>query len=80
MDNENNTRNQFLQEISFRENATEAAILDKVIGNVRLLKDMTIEELKKINTAIQNRQSILERKRDSLKNDIAIEKFKAKNN
>lgn len=78
MYNENNTRNHFLQEISFRENTTEAAILDKVIGNVRLLKDMSIQELKKVNTAIQNRQSILERKRDSLKNDIAIEKFKAK--
>lgn len=77
MVNENNTRNQFLQEISFKENTTEAAILDKVIENVRLLKDMSIEELKKVNTAIKNRQSILERKRDSLKNDIAIEKFKA---
>lgn len=78
--NENNKRNNFQQEISLRENTVESAMLDKVIQNVYLLKDMSIEELKKVNTAIQNRQSILERKRDSLKNDIAIEKFKNKNN
>lgn len=78
MYNENNTRNNFLQEISFRENTTESALLDKVIENVQLLKDMSIEELKKVNIAIKNRQSILERKRDTLKNDIAIEKLKMK--
>lgn len=78
--NENNKRNNFQQEISLRENTDGSAMLDKVIQNVYLLKDMSIEELKKVNTAIQNRQSILERKRDSLKNDIAIEKFKNKNN
>ena len=78
MDYENNKRVSFIEEISFKENATESAILDKVIENVYLLKDMSIEELKKVNTAIKNRQSRLERKRDSLKNDIAIEKFKAK--
>ena len=72
----NNSRNNFLQEISFRENEDESAILDKVIENIHLLKDMSIEELKKVNIAIQNRQRMLERKRDALKNDIAIEKFK----
>lgn len=78
MYNENNKRNNFLQEISFRENTTESALLDKVIENVQLLKDMSIEEIKKVNIAIKNRQSLLERKRDTLKNDIAIEKFKMK--
>lgn len=78
MGNENNKRNNFLQEISFREDTTESVMLDKVIENVHLLKKMSIEELKKVNNAIKNKQSILERKRDSLKNDIAIEKFKAK--
>lgn len=78
MDNENNKRNNFLQDISFRENTNEAVLLDKVIDNVHLLKEMSIDELKKVNTAIKNRQRILERKRDSLKNDIAIEKFRAK--
>lgn len=75
MDNENNKRNSFLQEISFREDTRERAMLNKVIENVHLLKEMSIDELKKLNTAIKNRQSILERKRDSLKNDIAIEKL-----
>lgn len=75
MDNENNKRNSFLQEISFREDTRESAMLNKVIENVHLLKEMSIDELKKLNTAIKNRQSILERKRDSLKNDIAIEKL-----
>lgn len=78
MGNENNKRNNFLQEISFREDTTESAMLDKVIENVHLLKELSIEELKKVNNAIKNKQSILERKRDSLKNDIGIEKFKAK--
>lgn len=78
MENKNNKRNNFLQEISFREDTTESVMLDKVIENVHLLKKMSIEELKKVNNAIKNKQSILERKRDSLKNDIAIEKFKAK--
>ena len=76
MDNENNKRNSFLQEISFREDTRESAMLNKVIENVHLLKEMSIDELKKLNTAIKNRQSILERKRDSLKNDIAIEKLR----
>lgn len=76
MDNENNKRNSFLQEISFREDTRESAMLNKVIENVHLLKEMSIDELKKVNTAIKNRQSILERKRDSLKNDIAIEKLR----
>lgn len=78
MENKNNKRNNFLQEISFREDTTESVMLDKVIENVHLIKKMSIEELKKVNNAIKNKQSILERKRDSLKNDIAIEKFKAK--
>lgn len=78
MDNENNKRNNFLQEISFRENKTEAVLLDKVIENVHLLKEMSIDDLKKVNTAIKNRQSILERKRDSLKNDIVIERLNRK--
>ena len=72
----NNSRNNFLQEISFRENEYESVILDKVIENIHLLKDMSIEELKKVNIAIQNRQRMLERKRDSLKKYIAIEKIK----
>lgn len=78
MDYENNKRDSFLGEISFRENTTESALLDEVIKKENLLEDMSIEELKKINIAIKNRQRILERKRDTLKNDIAIEKFKAK--
>ena len=78
MDNENDKRNSFVQEISFRENSVESAMLNKVIENVHLLKEMSIEELKKVNIAIKNKQSILDRKIDSLKNDIAIEKFKAK--
>jgi len=78
MRNEKNKRDSFLQEISFRENTNESVMLDKVIENLRLLKDMSIEELKKVNIAIKNKQSVLERKRDSLKNDIEIEKYKAK--
>lgn len=78
MRNEKNKRDSFLQEISFRENTNESAMLDKVVENVHLLKDMSVEELKKVNIAIKNKQSVLERKRDSLKNDIAIEKYKGK--
>lgn len=73
-------RDNFLREISFRENETEANILDRVMKNQNLLKDMSIEQLKKVNVAIKNRQSILKRKREALKNEIAIEKFKRKRN
>lgn len=70
----NDKRNNFLKSISLQEDRNEGALLNKVIGNMYILKNMTLEDLKKLNVEIKNKQEKLEKKKEILKTNILIRK------
>lgn len=71
-------KNEFLKEISVKEDKEEIGLIEKVEKNINLLNNMSLEELNQLNEVLNHQQSILDNKVKQLKNEIAITQFKLK--
>lgn len=64
----------FREEISFRENKQDIDLINFVRNNIDMLKTMSIDELDKIEKAIENRQAFVDKKIAKLKTDLIMKK------
>ena len=69
-----NTQKTFKEEVSFRENKQDIDLIKFVRNNIDMLNTMSIEELDKIEKAIERRQNFVNKKIEKLKKDLIIKK------
>ncbi len=69
-----NPKKEFLKNIEFKENMEDIEIINKVKDNEELIQNMSYDELKRLNEAIDNRQEYVDKKISILKSNIMMEK------
>ena len=68
------TKKDFIKSISFRENEETNRIIEKIKKDKSILYNMNMEELNSINERIEEKQDFMNKKIETLKTEIQLQK------